>query len=136
MERPRYPLKTMVRHGSKLLLGATLFANPQTSNDHYWPGLLGVVMVLLVVVPPLVLYVRAARPGPPNSDDNDDGGGGGSEPPPGPSDRPPGGIPLDDALPARIRLRGPARLADQRARRARRPAREPDRAPARETTPS
>jgi hypothetical protein len=126
----------MVRHGSKLVLGATLFANPGTSNDHYWPGLLGVVMVLLVIVPPLVLYVRATRPGPPNSDGNDDDGGGGSQPPPGPSDKPRGGIPLDDAVPSRIRLRGPDRLADHRSARVRRPAREPDRTPAREITPS
>jgi hypothetical protein len=43
-----------------------------------------------------------------------------------------GGIPLDDASPARVRLRGQGRLADKLRAQARRPAREPDRAPVRD----
>jgi hypothetical protein len=46
-------------------------------------------------------------------EDEDEGGGGNDRvaptPPPGPRG---GGIPLPDAVPARVRLRGPARLAD------------------------
>ena len=125
----------MRQHASKLVLGATLFSTPGMRTDHYWPGLLGVVMVLLVVVPPVVLFVRGSRPGPPNSD-GDDGGGGGLDPPSGPRPKPQGGIPLDDAVPTRIRLRGPGRLADHRPTRVRRPAREPGREPDRVPTRS
>jgi len=54
--------------------------------------------------------VPATRPG----EDEDGGGGGGSDrvaprPPRGPRG---GGVPLPDAVPARVRLREPARLAD------------------------
>lgn len=66
-------------------------------------------------------------------DDDDDSGGGGNDrvqrdPPRGPR---PGGIPLPDALPARVRLRGPARLADLLPPRDRRPAHPPAPSPAR-----
>ncbi len=53
----------------------------------------------------------------------DDGGGPPRDPPP----RPLGGPPLPDATPARIRLRGPARLGDVRSRPRRREPREPRR---------
>jgi hypothetical protein len=126
----------MARHVSKVVFGATLFSSPEMKAGHEFPGLLGVVIALFVLVPPLVLYLRnSSASGPPNSD-GDDGGGGGTGPPAGPPDRPSGGIQLDDATPARIRLRGPGRLAERLPRRARRPAHEPDRAPARETTPT
>lgn len=68
-------------------------------------------------------------------DEEDEGGGGGSDrlgpqAPPGPR---PGGIPLPDAAPARVRLREPARLADLLPATPRRPAHpaEPAREPAR-----
>jgi hypothetical protein len=65
----------------------------------------------------------------PTDDPGDDGPGGPPEPD-GPR-RPGGALPLPGAAPARVRLRGPARLADAH-RRPRRPAREPAPAPARE----
>ena len=53
-------------------------------------------------------------------------------------DRPPngpaagdGGLPLRDALPSAVRLRGPARLADAHPRPGRRPQHAPERAPGR-----
>jgi hypothetical protein len=125
----------MRQHASKLVLGATLFSSPGLNTGHEFPGVLGVVIALLVLVPPVVLYIRSSsQPGPPNPDGNDDGGGG-TGPNPGPRDKPSGGIPLDDATQAHVRLRGKGRLADKRRRAARRPAREPDRTPPREPTP-
>ncbi len=70
------------------------------------------------------------------SEEEDDGGGGGNDrlaptPPRGPG---PGGLPLPDAAPARVRLREPARLADllpPPARRRREHAPAPARTPAR-----
>ena len=64
-----------------------------------------------------------AQPG----DDEDGGGGGGNDrlPPIAPRGPRPGGIPLPDAAPARVRLRDGRRLADLLPRRERRPVREP-----------
>src|SRR5579875_1956337 len=68
----------------------------------------------------------------PQGSDSDDGGGRGPERPPhAPPSAPRGGLPLPDAVPARVRLREPARLGDLRPRRERRPAREPERLPER-----
>jgi hypothetical protein len=69
-------------------------------------------------------------------EEEDDGGGGNDRlrplPPSGPRG---GGLPLPDAIPARVRLREPGRLADLLPGRARRPAHvpapSPSRAPAR-----
>jgi hypothetical protein len=69
-------------------------------------GLVYLALVLAVIFLPVVL----ARPAPPpGQSDSDSDGGGGDEPwpPPSPSSGPGGGIPLDDAAPARTRLRGP-----------------------------
>ena len=119
-------------HGSKLILGATLFSTPELKSGPRFPGIVGLLIVLLMVLLPVALYLRGgSRPSPPNSDGSD-GGGGGPDPPPTPRDKPRGGIPLDDGLPARVRLRGKARLADHLPARVRRPAREPERRPARE----
>jgi hypothetical protein len=94
------------------------------------PELLYVVFVLAVAFAP-VLFARR-RPSSGESDsDGDDGGWGGGPPPRTPPESPRGGIPLDDAEPPRIRLRGHERLTDQARTRARRPSREPDRRPAR-----
>jgi hypothetical protein len=79
------------------------------------------------------MFLRSdGKPGSRDGDDEDDGGGGGND---RISDRPKtspgGGIPLPDAEPAPIRLRGPGRLSDLRPRRVRRepahpqPARRP-----------
>jgi hypothetical protein len=61
---------------------------------------------------------------PPEEDDR--GGGGNVVPePPKPTRPRGGGLPLPDAVPARVRLREPGRLADLLPGRERRPAREP-----------
>ena len=82
-----------------------------------------------------VLLLPALRdsPIPPgrSENDGDDGWGRGPKSPPEPPLPPGGGIPLDDAEPARVRLREPGRLADQLPPRERRPLREPVRRPVR-----
>jgi hypothetical protein len=68
-------------------------------------------------------------------DDEDDQGGGGNDRLGGsnPKTSPSGGIPLPDAQPAPVRLRGPGRLADLRPQRARRAPAHPQ--PARRRVP-
>jgi hypothetical protein len=68
------------------------------------------------------MFLRSdAKPGPRDSDEEDDSGGGGNDRLGGsPKTSPSGGIPLPDAEPAPIRLRGPGRLADLRPQRTRR----------------
>jgi hypothetical protein len=77
------------------------------------------------------LFLRNAENPPiwPSRDEGEDGGGGGNDrPQPQPSRGPrPGGLPLPDAQPAALRLRGPGRLADAHPRPERRPSREPER---------
>jgi hypothetical protein len=59
-------------------------------------------------------------------DDEDGGGGGGNDRVQhGPKPRPSGGIPLPDAQPADVRLRGHETLREARPGRDRRPSREP-----------
>ena len=120
----------MFRLGSRAVMGATLFVTPGTKGGIDLSGVAIVVFVVLVVVVGLLLG-RHSKPGPPDPNDGDGWGKGPPRPEPFDPDRPRGGIPLDDAEPARVRLRGEGRMADLRPRRARRPAREPDRAPAR-----
>ena len=80
------------------------------------------------------LLIPALRSGdrPPRTDHGSDDGWG-NQPPPNPPqpDRPGPGLPLPDALPARVRLRDHERLGDRLPRRERRPAREPAPAPER-----
>jgi hypothetical protein len=83
---------------------------------------LGLGMVLLL---PLLREERVAPWAPPQEDD--DGRGGGNDrilprPPRGPSS---GGLPLPDAVPARVRVRSGERLADLLPGRERRPAHAP-----------
>ena len=67
--------------------------------------------------------------------EEDEGGGGGSDRiSDSPRTSPSGGIPLPDAEPAPVRLRGHERLADLRPRPERRHVPEPDRAPRRVRT--
>jgi hypothetical protein len=100
------------------------------------PGLLSVMLILLVAFAPMLFGRRGPAPDQDDGDADDGGGPGGPPPPSRPSGPPPGGIPLDDAQPARVRLRAHERLADRRrvgtGRRVgdRRRSREPDRAPA------
>jgi hypothetical protein len=94
------------------------------------PELLYVALVLAVAFAPVLFSRRRRSPG--DSDSDGDGGGWGhGPPPPSPPVPPRGGIPLDDAEPARSRLRGHERLTDRSPKRARRPSREPDRPPVR-----
>jgi hypothetical protein len=86
----------------------------------------------------VVLMFPAIREGwhtPPDgsSGESDDGWGRGPDTPPAsPPPAPDGGLPLPDAVPARVRFREPGRLADRLPPRERRPAREPVRVPQRE----
>jgi hypothetical protein len=91
-------------------------------------------MHVLGLVCAAVLIIPAIRdnPGlPPHHPDSgsDDGWGRGPDRPFTPPEAPRGGIPLPDAEQARIRLRDHGSLADRQPKRARRPAREPDRTP-------
>lgn len=93
---------------------------------------LGMVCVAVLLFPAL-----REGPAPPGSDSgSDDGWGRGPGRPPQPPETPRGGIPLPDAVQARIRLRDDRRLADHLARRERRPAREPRPARRPERTPT
>jgi hypothetical protein len=91
------------------------------------------VVALALGVLLFVLFLRSDTFEGQNPPEEDEGpGGGGSD---RISDRPKvspsGGIPLPDAEPAPVRLRGPARLADLLPRRERRRVVEPDRTPTR-----
>jgi hypothetical protein len=69
------------------------------------------------------MFLRSdARSGSNGPEEDDEGGGGGGNDRIGdqPKTSPSGGIPLPDAVPAPIRLRGPGRLADLRPQRVRR----------------
>src|SRR5947209_20573055 len=76
-----------------------------------------------------ILMLPALRDGPdiPPSGEggSDDGWGNYPRRPRSPRDVPGGGLPLPDARPARVRLRGHERLSDRTPPRERRPAREP-----------
>ncbi|HUA49317.1 MAG TPA: hypothetical protein VMA77_29040 [Solirubrobacteraceae bacterium] len=93
-------------------------------------GIAYLAIVLALVFVPMVLGRRGESPGQSDSDSDGGGGSGPSRPPP-PPNAPSGGIPLDHAAPARVRLRGHDRLADLLPARARRRSREPDRRPVR-----
>jgi hypothetical protein len=123
----------MVRVGSRIVMGATLFGTPGLKRGIQMSGLGSVLIVLVVAFFGLMLYRHGgSRPGPSDPSPGDGWGNGPRPPDPPRPDRPRGGIPLDDAAPTPARLRGEGRLADKLPARARRPAREPDRAPARE----
>jgi len=97
--------------------------------------LLGFAFAAMLLLPLLrdERIVPIARRG----DDEDDGGGGNDRlGPVAPESPRGGGFPLPDAVPARVRLRGPARLADllpppARRRREHAPTPAPTRMPAR-----
>jgi len=95
------------------------------------PGLFSVMLILVVAFAP-VLFGRRGPESEQDDGDGDDGGGGpgGPEPPRRPAGPSPGGIPLDDAQPARIRLRAHERLVGDRRLGERRRSREPEHAPA------
>jgi hypothetical protein len=90
--------------------------------------LVGVACVAVLLFPALK---DTPAPKPRRDGESDEGWGRGPKTPPTPPASPRGGIPLPDAVPAGVRLRGPGRLSDQRPSRERRPAREPTRQPVR-----
>jgi hypothetical protein len=94
-----------------------------------FPGLLGLVITLGVVFAPL-LFGRKASPGQSDAKPGH-GDGGGPRRPSKPPNSPTGGIPLDDAQPARARLRDHERLPDLLPGRGRRGSRRPVRPPTR-----
>jgi hypothetical protein len=93
-------------------------------------GILHLVMLVLAGIM-LFLFIRSDANGswPPRADEGEGegGGGGGNDrlPPRAPAGPRDGGLPLPDAEPARVRLRGPGRLSDAAGRPARRPAHAP-----------
>ena len=121
----------MNRIDARAFMGATLLVAPSVKGGIQVSGLACVLLVVVVALVGLMVF-RGSRPGP-----SDPGAGDWRKwpPPPDPPgpDEPRGGIPLplDDAVPARVRLRGEGRLADLLPKRVRRPAREPERAPVR-----
>ena len=95
------------------------------------PGLLSVMLILVIAFAP-VLFGRRGPASEQDDGESDDGGGGpgGPKPPSRPPDPSPGGIPLDNARPARVRLRAHERLVEGRRIGERRRSREPDHVPA------
>ena len=92
------------------------------------PLLLTLLVFALVLFVPAVLERFFSSPGPSQSDAGDEGGRGPRRPP-NPPDPPRGGLPLDVAEPARVRLRDHGRLAERLPSRLRRPALDPSRSP-------
>ena len=88
---------------------------------------LGLAIVAILMFPAL----RDGPDSPPQSSDSgsDDGWGRGPRKPPKQPNSPIGGLPLPDAVPARVRLRSHDRLGDKLPPHERRPAREPERQP-------
>src|SRR2546421_4875610 len=107
-----------------------LFGTPHVKGGIRISGLVSVLLIVGVALVGLML-VRGSRSGPSDPNPGDDWRKGPPPPDPPPPDRPRGGIPLDDAAPARVRLRDEARLADKLPGRVRRPAHEPLRVPVR-----
>ena len=79
-----------------------------------------IALTLGIVLFMMFLRSDTASSWPPPDDDEGGGGGGNDRLPCPPKPRPNGGIPLPDAQPARLRLRGPGRLADAHPRPSRR----------------
>jgi hypothetical protein len=88
-----------------------------------------------LLLPALIERLTASRRRPSDSEDEEGGGGGPRRPPTPPANPSPGGVPLDDAQPARVRLRDGRRLSERLPARPRRqppePVRQPGHAPAR-----
>jgi hypothetical protein len=91
----------------------------------------GVHFIGFLAVAVLMLPALREDPdgGPFRADEGDEGWGRPPRTPPTRPSPPRGGIPLPDAAPAGMRLRGPGRLGDARPARERRPSREPVRQP-------
>lgn len=95
---------------------------------------LGMHLLACACAAVLIIHAKNAAPTLPwkaPEGGSDDGWGNDRQGPRGPSRLPGGGLPLPDAVPARVRLRDHRRLADLTPPRQRRPAREPARQPVR-----
>jgi len=90
--------------------------------------LLGLGCVAVLLLP--ALRENSDNPNRRQDGESDEGWGRGPKRPPSRPEPPRGGIPLPDAVPARVRLRDHERLRDRLPRPERRPAREPARRPA------
>jgi hypothetical protein len=114
-----------------------LFTTPGLKSDGvHFPVLLTVVVLVIAVGVALALIQCSWRPRPPDPDPGDGWGRRSNDPPPNLPLGPRGGVPLDDAVPARVRFRDRGRLADRLPSRARRQVHEPERTPLRERTPA
>jgi hypothetical protein len=94
----------------------------------------GVHLVGFVCVVALLVPALRDNPSPPaerSDGEGEDGWGHGPKRPPTPPEPPRGGIPLPDAVPARVRLREPGRLSERLPHRERRPDPQPSRRPGR-----
>ena len=91
--------------------------------------LVGLACVVVLMFP--ALKETPSTPKQHGDGEGEDGWGRGPKLPPPPPSSPRGGIPLPDAVPARVRLREPGRLSEHRPSRERRPVREPARRPVR-----
>jgi hypothetical protein len=83
------------------------------------------LLALLLGVVLFMMFLRSDTTSGWEPPEDDQGGGGGGNdrlPDSRPKPRPTGGVPLPDAEPSRLRLRGPGRLRDAYPRPARRPA--------------
>jgi len=128
----------MQRSDTRLVWGATLFTPPALKGWSHFPVVATIVILLGLALLSLLVLRTNMRPRPPDSG-ADDGWGRRPEPPRTPPPDPGGGIPLADAIQARVRLRGDQRLADLLrgpSRRGRREPHIPERRPARRRTPA
>lgn len=91
--------------------------------------LLGLGCVAVLMIP--ALKDNEVMPDHRSDGEGEDGWGRGPAAPPAPPKPPRGGLPLPDAVPARVRLREHGRLGERLPARERRPSREPQRQPAR-----
>ena len=88
------------------MMGATLFATPGMKSGSQISGLVFVLIAVGVALTGLMLLRHGGpRPGPSDPNPDDGWGKGPRGPEPHGPEHPRGGIPLNDAAPARVRLR-------------------------------
>ena len=126
----------MDRHRRAPSLGRYACSVPKGSHVGGYDPVTLLYMVIVFAAAlflPELLSRFISSPGRSDSDSTEDGGGGGGPrlPPTPPHKPPPGGVPLDDAQPARVRLRDDRRLAQRLPGRQRRTGREPEHSPLR-----